>query len=319
MPELPEVQTTVDGLTKHVVGLTITDVWTDYYSEFHIGKPNIKDRVFFKKFRSTIRGRKIIGANRRGKNVLINLTGNQTILVHMKMTGHLLYGKYKKTSKSLPAVSKEPKSATQNARWFAEEAGPIRDDPYNRFVHVIWMLSNGKHLALSDLRKFAKVTLTTTDKIENDSDLKNLGPEPLDKNFTGKTLAERLLCRPKGKIKQVLMDQNVIAGIGNIYADEILWASGIHPETTVKKIPVKKFAEMYENMKRLLRYSLSIGGSSESDYRDILGRPGNFQNKTMVYGHEGETCQKTGCRGIIKRIKIGGRSAHFCTVHQIEF
>src|SRR3989344_7808624 len=124
MPELPEVQTTVNGLNRYVRGLVIKDVWTDYYSEFHVGKPNIKDKKFFRKFRVAVIGKKILSASRRGKNVLIHLSGGQTTLVHMKLTGSLLYGTYKKI-------------------------------PNYRFIHVIFNLSNGKDLALSDLRKFA--------------------------------------------------------------------------------------------------------------------------------------------------------------------
>ena len=283
MPELPEVQTTVNGLNRFVKELTIKDVWTDYYSEFHLGRPNIKNREYFKKFRTAVIGAKILGAHRRAKNILIRLSNGKTILIHMKLTGYLFYGDCQQK---------------------------------NKFVHIIFFLSDGKCLALSDLRKFAKVTLMDTNKIESDSDLKNLGPEPLEKNFTCQKFQEQLLKKPNAKIKQVLMDQTIVAGIGNIYSDEILWATGIHPLQKVASITPAKIKKMYSVMRKILRYSLSIGGDSESDYRNILGQRGNFQNKTRAYGHEGESCSKPKCRGIIKRIKIASRSAHFCPVHQ---
>ena len=283
MPELPEVQTTVNGLNQFVKGLTIKNVWTDYYSEFHLGRPNIKNREYFKKFRTAVIGAKILGARRRAKNILIRLSNGKTILIHMKLTGYLFYGDCQQK---------------------------------NKFVHIIFFLSDGKCLALSDLRKFAKVTLMNTNKIESDSDLKNLGPEPLEKNFTCQKFQEQLLKKPNAKIKQVLMDQTIVAGIGNIYSDEILWATGIHPLQKVASITPAKIKKMYSVMRKILRYSLSIGGDSESDYRNILGQRGNFQNKTRAYGHEGESCSKPKCRGIIKRIKIASRSAHFCPVHQ---
>ncbi|HEY4496446.1 MAG TPA: DNA-formamidopyrimidine glycosylase [Candidatus Paceibacterota bacterium] len=289
MPELPEVQTTVNGLNRYVRGLVIKDVWTDYYSEFHIGKPNIKNRKYFKKFRTVIIGAKILGASRRAKNILIGLSNDQTILVHMKLTGCLLYGTYNQ---------------------------PLTTDNKEKFIHVIFSLSNGKELALSDLRKFAKITLLDTNKIDIEPDLKNLGPEPLEKNFTWQKFRERLLKKPNGTIKQVLLDQTIVVGIGNIYSDEILWVNGVHPLTLIKNIQPKKFKLMCAAMKKILRYSLSIGGDSQSDYRNILGQRGNFQNKTRAYGHEGERCSKPKCQGIIKRIKIAGRSAHFCPVHQ---
>ena len=285
MPELPEVQTTVNGLNQFVKGLTIKNVWTDYYSEFHLGRPNIKNREYFKKFRTAVIGAKILGAHRREKNILIRLSNGKTILIHMKLTGYLFYGDCQQK---------------------------------NKFVHIIFFLSDGKCLALSDLRKFAKVTLMDTNKIESDSDLKNLGPEPLEKNFTCQKFQEQLLKKPNAKIKQVLMDQAIVAGIGNIYSDEILWATGIHPLQKVASITPAKIKKMYSVMRKILRYSLSIGGDSESDYRNILDQRGNFQNKTRAYGHEGESCSKPKCRGIIKRIKTASRSAHFCSVHQVK-
>ena len=290
MPELPEVQTTVNGLNRFVKELTIKDVWTDYYSEFHLGRPNIKNREYFKKFRTAVIGAKILGAHRRAKNILIRLSNGKTILIHMKLTGSLLYGTCKRNPKS--------------------------QVPNSKFIHLIFLLSNGKDLALSDLRKFAKVILIDTNKIETDSDLKNLGPEPLEKNFTCQKFQEQLLKKPNAKIKQVLMDQAIVAGIGNIYSDEILWATGIHPLQKVASITPAKIKKMYSVMRKILRYSLSIGGDSESDYRNILGQRGNFQNKTRAHGHEGESCSKPKCRGIIKRIKIASRSAHFCPIHQ---
>lgn len=300
MPELPEVETTVRGINKKVKGLTIEDVWTDYYSEFHLGKPNIKDREYFKKFRTSIIRKKIIKATRRAKNVLIHIEGGRTILVHMKMTGHLLYGKYEKTG----------------AAWKATEAGPLRDDPYNRFIHAIFTLSDGKALALSDVRKFAKITLLQTDDVNTDPDLKNVGPEPLEPDFTFEAFSKQLLKRPHGKIKQILMDQTIIAGIGNIYSDEILWHGGVHPLEKPKDIPEKKKKLMYTAMKKVLEYSLAIGGDSDSDYRNIDGVRGDFQNRTSAYGREGEKCMRKKCKGKIVRLKVAGRSAHFCDMHQ---
>ena len=286
MPELPEVQTTVDGLNRYARGLIIKDVWTDYYSKFHLGKPNIKDGKYFRKFRAAVMGAKILGAKRRAKNILLGLSNGKTILIHLKLTGSLLY---KERSKA------------------------------DKFIHMIFSLSNGKELALSDLRKFAKVTLANTAELGNMPDLKNLGPEPLEKNFTWQKFQKRLLKKPNGKIKQVLMDQTVIAGIGNIYSDEMLWHAGVHPLTLVKKIPPEKFKLLFSTMRKILVRSIKIGGDSESDYRNILGEKGNFQNETRVYGQEGEPCSKPKCRGLIKRLKLGGRSARFCGEHQIIF
>ncbi len=112
------------------------------------------------------------------------------------------------------------------------------------------------------------------------------------------------------------MDQKIVAGIGNIYSDEILWMSGIHPEERVKNITDDKFKKMFDSMKEVLKKGISFGGDSMSDYRNILGKKGEFQLHHKVYQRKGEKCSKPGCKGVIIRIVVGGRSAHFCPVHQ---
>lgn len=303
MPELPEVHTTATGLQKVLPGLTITDVWTDYGGKFHKGKSNIKDAEFFKEFRARIVGKKVESVSRRAKNVLINLSGGHTILVHMKMTGHLLYGKYERSDKT----------------WTASDAGPLRDDPLNKWIHFILVLSNGNVVALSDMRKFAKITLLETAKLDESVDLKGIGPEPREKNFTYEVFKERLMKKPSGKIKQVLMDQSLIAGIGNIYSDEMLWAASIHPLSKPAKVPEKILKKLYVDLKDVLEKGIDFGGDSMSDYRNVHGVRGEFQNKHNVYQLRGEKCRKKGCGGTIERLKVGGRTAHFCPKHQKLF
>ncbi len=303
MPELPEVQTTVNGLNAYTKGLTITDVWTNYESKFHTGKDNIKDPKFFSFFKKEVTGKKINGASRRAKNILIELSGGVTILVHMKMTGHLLYGKYSFDVKE----KKDP--------WTAAEEGALKD-PFNKFIRLVFTLSNGKHLALSDMRRFAKVTLINSKDIEKISHLENIGPEPLEKDFTFGVFESRINKRPNGKIKQVLMDQALIAGIGNIYSDEVLWHAGIHPEEKVKDIPETKRKLMFNAVKSTLKKGIDFGGDSMSDYRNLLGERGKFQEKHNAYRRTGKPCKKPGCGGTIIRKIVGGRSAHFCDTHQ---
>jgi formamidopyrimidine-DNA glycosylase len=300
MPELPEVQTTVNGIKKYLIGLTIKDAWTDYNSKFHLSKDNIKDPRYFARFKKEILGAKITDSTRRGKNVLIHLSNGKTILVHMKMTGHLMYGKY----------------SFEQKIWTATEPGPLRDDPFNRFIHFTLAFSNGKHLVLSDMRKFAKVTLADTDKIEESLHLSSHGPEPLDKDFGVEELKQAVSKRPNGPIKTVLMSHEIISGIGNIYSDEILWRAGVHPLSKIKAIPNAKWPLIYTAMKETLNKGIDFGGDSMSDYRNILGETGKFQEKHNAYRKTGKKCSKPGCRGIIERIKLGGRSAHFCNTHQ---
>lgn len=302
MPELPEVQTTVNGLNAVVKGKKIVDIWTSYKSSHHNGKRNIKDATYFKEFRKLVIGKKVLRAERRGKNILIHLSGGLTMLIHMKMTGHLLYGKYK----------------FANGTWKATQEGPLRDDPFNYHIRLVFFLSDKHHLAFSDVRKFAKVFVFDTKDIETIPDLIHLGPDPL-KEVSFKTFKEQLYKRPKGKIKQVLLDQSIIAGIGNIYSDEMLWHGCVHPFSIVSKIPEKELKGLYKAMLTVLKSGIKFGGDSYLDYRDIHGDLGNFQNKHNVYRKTGKICPKRKCGGTIERRKIGGRSAHFCNRHQTLF
>ncbi len=288
MPELPEVQTTVNGLNRTVKGRTVVDVWTDYGSKIYnskfsiFNKDQIKNSEFFKKFKKQVIGAKILKAERRAKNILIHLSNQKTILAHMKMTGYFFYN-------------------------------PPKDAP---FVHLDFTLDNGKHLVFSDMRKFAKVTILPTDEVAGSLHLSNLGPEPLDRLFTYKVFKERLMKKPNGKIKTFLMDQELIAGIGNIYSDEILWRGGVHPLSTPAGIPEKNLKQMYKATKETLNKGIDFGGDSMSDYRNIDGERGEFQDYHQAYRRTGKKCKRIGCRGIIQRLVVGTRSAHFCPVHQ---
>ncbi len=311
MPELPEVQTIVSDLQKVLPGLKIAGVWTDWEKMFPArgGSALGGKNVSFENFKKEIVGEKILNVLRVGKNILIELTGGKTILVHQKMTGHFLYGNWERMGP--PAGG-----------WISKEKGPIRDDPQNRFIHLVFNLSNTKQLALSDLRKFAKVLLWPTAKLSELKDINNLGPDPTGPDFDFKKFQERLVGPPKlgkaskkGKIKTVLMDQSVFAGIGNIYSDEILWLTGIHPLKQVPSLTQENLKAIFNSTKNILKKAIEARGTSDSDYRDPSGQKGHYQEMLYAYGLEGEKCQKND-GGIIARLKIGGRSAHFCPVHQ---
>jgi len=312
MPELPEVHTTVTGLNRVLKGKTIIDVWSSYNSSFHKGKPNIKNVHYFRDFRMAVSGAKFVKAERRGKNILIDLSNKHTVLIHMKMTGHLMCGKYLLTKDSI-------KDSHSKEVWKTLEHGGPLEDPFNQHIRLVFSLSNGRHLVFSDLRKFAKVYIFPTKDKKSVPDLASLGPEPLDSKLTFEKFRDQIFLRPKTPIKQVLMDQTIIVGIGNIYSDEMLWASGIHPLSKPYKVPDKYFRSLFKEMKIVLKKGIEFGGDSESDYRNIDGKPGNFQKKHHAYRHTGEACAKHGCHGIIERRKVGGRSAHFCAAHQKIF
>jgi formamidopyrimidine-DNA glycosylase len=308
MPELPEVTTTTKGLQKILPGLSFIDVWTDLARKNPIKQfeGTLKDETFYKKFKKEIIGAKVLNVERRAKNILINLSNNKTILIHLKMTGHLLYGNYvfhKKENTWVPA----------------HDEREAFHDPYNRFIHVVFTLSNGKHLAFCDARKFGKVTLLDTDTAHDTSHLKSIGPEPLDARFTFPIFKECIMRKLNGNIKTVLMDQTNIAGVGNIYSDEALWLASIHPESKPKATPLTSMKQLYDAVKEVLNKGIDFGGDSTSDYRDINGMRGTFQGEHNAYRKTKEKCSKRGCKGVILRKVIGGRSAHFCSVHQKLF
>jgi formamidopyrimidine-DNA glycosylase len=305
MPELPEVTTTVNGLNEVLPNLRVKDVWSDYFLRTkNKRKDTIKNKAYFGMFKRKIVGEKFLEVERRGKNVLMHLTHGKTILIHMKMTGHLLYGMYKRVESV----------KVNKGKWEAVEPEELKD-PYNKFIHLVFTLSNGKHLAFSDMRKFAKVILFETKERGILIDLTSLGPEPLE-DLTSDILYKQIRKKPKSKIKTVLMDQRIIAGIGNIYSDEILWEVGIHPERLAGKISKKESEKIFKAMKIILNRSIKMGGDSMSDYRNIYGRKGKFQNSHKVYKRKGKDCLIKNCRGIIMRKVVDGRSAHFCSSHQ---
>ncbi len=300
MPELPEVQTTVAGLQRVLPGLLVQGVWSDWEKSVKI--PNN-----FNKFKKEIIGRKVLSVERKGKNILISLSGNKTLLVHMKMTGHLMYGEW---TPSLGAGGVEIKS------WQSSDS-TVMGDPKNMFIHFVLNLSDGKQLVLSDLRKFAKILVWPTDGLPELADINKIGPDPLDKNLSFVKFKTLLGKKSNGKIKQVLMNQELVSGIGNIYSDEILFSSKVHPLRRVESLKDSELKKIYNNTKLILKKAILLGGDSMSDYRNIEGGKGKYQDYHKVYKRENKLCLRKGCAGEIQRIKIGGRSACFCPVCQI--
>lgn len=288
MPELPEVQTIVNDLKKKIIGRKIAGVWFDAPKLIKKPKP--------KELEKQIKGLKIVDIKRRGKNILIYLTNDYLLLIHQKLTGHLLYGKWKIINGKIKSLIK----------------GKL-EEKVNNYVHFIIYLDNGWQIGLSDLRKFAKIIFGEKKEIENLPDLTNLGSEPLDNSFNVIKFI-KLIRLQKRKIKQVLMDQNVIAGIGNIYADEILWQAKAHPFKQANKLSEEELKKIFSAMKQILKKAVKLRGTSISDYRDTTGKSGKYGEIKKIYQREGEPCER--CKTLIKRVKIGGRSAHFCPVCQ---
>ena len=267
MPELPEVETTVRVLRSKVLSRTFVDVWTD-----------IKK---FKKLGRKLKNKKINNIWRRGKNIIFELSGGFSFLVHQKMTGHFLYGNWDKKDRA------------------------------NSYIHLKLFLDNKKTLAFSDLRKFAKAEIWRTEDLKKELDL--LGSDPLLKEFTFNKF-KKIIKDKKGKIKQVLMNQGLIAGIGNIYSDEILWRAQVHPFSPAYKLKDKKLRKIYRHIKLVLRKAVKLKGTSVSDYRTPEGKKGRFGKMIKVYQREGRKCFR--CNKKIKRTKMGSRSSYFCSYCQ---
>lgn len=281
MPELPEVQTIVDDLNKKVVGQKITAAWCNW--------PKLKA------VEKTI-GHEIKTIKRRGKNILfyLNYGGSTSILlVHQKMTGHLLIGKWKIADNK--AIPLEP---------------PAIKEKVNGYIHFVLTLDDGRMIGFSDLRKFGKVLFGSRSEIENLSDLSKLGPDALDLKLSANELWNRLKNKSK-TIYQTLMDQEVIAGIGNIYASDILHEAKIHPFKISKNLKLNQVVKILKAARKILQLALKLRGTSIADYRDTAGEEGYYAQKRLIYQREGEKCRH--CGHVVKRVKKGGRSAFFCS------
>jgi len=294
MPELPEVQTVVNDLNKKIKNDTIVDFWSEWPKA-------IKVPSSVEKFSKEIKNKKILGARRIGKNIFIDLSGGKTLYIHLKMTGHLLV---KPANFQFPISNFQinSKSKTKNLDYF--------DDKVNQYIRHKFYLKSGKTLAFSDLRKFGKIVLGDAEKINNLKEIKALGVDALDPKFTFKKFQEILSRSPKAKIGIVLMDQNKIAGIGNIYRSEILFKAGIMPERTIKSISENDLKKTYNATQKILKKAVKLRGTSDSDYRDTSGAPGNFQKILKVYNREKQKCKI--CDTIIRRKTLGQRSVFIC-------
>ena len=287
MPELPEVQTIVGDLNKKIKDLTIADVWTDWPKTFK------RSPGGFDGFKKAVKGKRINKVWRIGKNIIFDLSNDGKMLIHLKMTGHLLVGTWE----------------MQRGVWVATERG-VMMEKVNSYIRAMFFLSENKMMAFSDMRKFGKILEVKKENFENLEDIKNIGPDPLASSFKFGDF-KKLIAGKRGPIKKILMDQNIVSGIGNIYADEILFIAKIHPLSRTEKLNNEKLKQIFSASKKILKKAVKLRGTSTYDYRDTAGKSGNYGNVILVYQRDGEKCPNK-CGGEIKRLKMGSRSAHFC-------
>jgi formamidopyrimidine-DNA glycosylase len=266
MPELPEVETIKRDLKSVIIGKKIKNV--EIRRAKTIKEPNIEDFV------KGVKGKEIKDISRRGKLLILKLS-TQYLIIHLRMTGQIIYGDKRQESK------------------------------------VAFLFSNGKYLNFLDRRMMGEIRL-----INNWQTLpfvQKMGPEPLDKEFNLEKFREMLKGK-KEKIKPLLMNQSFIAGIGNLYAAEILFRARVNPLRSVDNLSSTETREIYSATKDVLREGIKCRGSSVDTYRDAYGKKGNFAQKLQVYGRTGKPCFK--CGTPIKKIDLAGRGTYFCPVCQ---
>lgn len=293
MPELPEIQTILNGLRRFILNKPISKV------EIIDKKIEIKVSDLNK-----IKGDVFSGASRLGKLLFFSFSGNEKkLLIHLKMTGQLIFCSSNTKNKALLAGGHSDKNYSKIN---------CSDLKYPRFKVFF---KDGPVLVLNDARRFAYVRLVDEKQF---SEVKSrFGLEPLDKkDFTYDRFLELIESRGRKNIKAFLLDQSIIAGIGNIYADEILFASKINPLRKVSDLNKGEIKFIFNNIYKILKLAVDKKGTTFSDYVDAEGKSGGFLKMLKVYGRDGDGCYK--CAGIIKKIKVAGRGTHYCPKCQEE-
>ena len=303
MPELPEVEYTARQLRAAVVGATIHKACV--FWERSVRCPAVPDFV------AEVAGRRIEGVRRRGKLLLLDLHGGLFLSIHRRMTGNFLL---LPPGWTIDTSLRERDIASWNTR------GPIIHvnatvggvaGHETRYCRVCFMLEDGRCLLFTDPRKFGRIELWPCS--QEDVAFAGLGPEPLSEMFTLECFGAALAGK-KTAIKQVLLDQEVVAGIGNIYADEALFYACVHPSRQASSLTSQEVQLLHEGIVSVLTAGIQHGGTSFSNYRDLWGEAGENFNHVRVYRQEGKPCPRCGC--IIERMVIAQRSSHYCPTCQ---
>lgn len=318
MPELPEVETVIRELRPKLMNKKIKEVRVLMPKMVALGPatlPNLRKPKgsTSEKFSANLKGQKITGITRRAKIIIIDLArlllpdaagiggqaGKFSILVHLKMTGQLIFLSKKDLSKPIRLLN-------------------IKDKPAVRLpaksTHVIFEFTDGSRLYYNDFRQFGYLKLVTDKELSQVKELSDFGPEPLEEEFTYEVFEKILEKRPKAKLKPFLMDSNIIAGIGNIYSDEIAYFAKVRPARVVKTLKLAEKKLVYRGIKKILPDAVDHYGSSVGDFVRPSGDWGSYGLLHKVYGRAGKQCKK--CGSMIKSLKFNGRTGSFCPVCQ---
>lgn len=287
MPELPEVETIRRGLNGLIIGKVVASIEYDTLKSF----PNAPADV-----EGFLRGARVTAVRRRAKVLIIDLSSEYSLVIHLKMTGQMVFVGEERFGAGHPNESL---------------IGQLPD----RSTRVTIEFTDGSHLYFNDQRKFGWMRLMPTVEVPNIDFMKRVGPEPLEADFTASEFAERFTRRANTSIKAALLDQSVIAGVGNIYADESLWGARIHPQRLVKSLSLADFAQLYTELRTVMNLAIEKGGSTDKNYINAEGKRGSYLDFARVFRREGETCPRHP-DVIIEKLRVAGRGTHICPVCQ---
>lgn len=282
MPELPEVETIRIGLSRLLPGQTIKSIEYNWDKSF----PNSKNDCD-----TFLLGAKVVQVRRRAKVLIIDLDSQYSLIIHLKMTGQLVY------------------RSEQAVFGAGHPTDSLIDELPDRSTRVIIGLKHAK-IFFNDQRKFGWVKLVPTFEIPNIDFFKKVGPEPLSDDFTAKIFIERLQKRKNSPIKAALLDQTVLAGIGNIYADESLWGAKIHPAQKVSEVSKIKLYKLYREIQFVLKLAIEKGGSTDRNYVNAEGKKGSYIDFARVFRRENQPCPR--CGSTIIKTRVATRGTHTC-------
>ena|SRR3990167_9464360 len=302
MPELPEVETVRTGLAQHLPGRIIADVWHDNPKSFPNAPADVAKFMLLAKIKAV---------RRRGKVLIIDLSSGYSLAIHLKMTGQLVFvgSADKLTANSSQLRAKEKFGGGHPTDSLV---GQLPD----KSTRVVIDFKDGSKLFFNDQRKFGWMRLLPTLELPEIDFLKKIGPEPLEDSFTVGDFIERLMTRKNSPIKAVLLDQTVVAGVGNIYADESLWAAKIHPSTRVNRTPKTKLVSLFSALQQILHQAIESGGSTDRNYVNADGKKGSYIEIAQVFRREGQACPRCGTE--IIKTRVAGRGTHICPRCQRE-
>jgi formamidopyrimidine-DNA glycosylase len=304
MPELPEVETIVRELRPKLKNKKIKEVRVLMPKMVALGPGTLSNVRKTKQgaagqFSKILKGQKIKGIQRRAKLVIIDLAGKYSLLIHLKMTGQLIFLGKKHLEKKINLLN-------------IENISPVHLPA--KSTHVIFDFTDGSKLFYNDSRQFGYLKLVSDEELPKVKELSEFGPEPLDKKFAFEVFEKILFKRPKAKLKQFLLDPKTIAGIGNIYSDEILFFAKILPTRTVADLSQTEQTRLFKGIKKILRDAVNHYGSSVGDFVRPSGDWGTYGLLHKVYGRSGQKCKA--CGSVIKSLKFNGRTGSYCPVCQ---